>query len=161
MKTCKKSPGQSLIEFALLLPFLLMLVMALFDIGRFVFYYAILNTAVREGTRYAIVQTDCDYRLDPAACDGDYVDSYPLDCNDAASTANINICNEITNKYFSITELSSSTITIDHLVSATDDPVIYIDTEFLFEPVTPGLAIIWDFTMHANSQMIMTPLAQP
>ena len=54
----KNMPGQSLIEFVLLLPLLFLLVMGLFDIGRAVFYYATLNTAVREGTRFAIVQSD-------------------------------------------------------------------------------------------------------
>ena len=47
--------GQSLIEFALILPVLLILLVGVFDIGRAVMLSETLNTAVREGTRYAIV----------------------------------------------------------------------------------------------------------
>ncbi|MFH1446710.1 MAG: TadE/TadG family type IV pilus assembly protein [Chloroflexota bacterium] len=161
MRTSKITSGQSLVEFALLFPLLFLLVMGLFDIGRAIFYYSTLNTAVREGTRYAIVQSDCDYKLDPGACSGGYLDSYPLDCKNANSTANIKICNEITNKFFSIGDLSSSMITINHTVSFTDDPEINIGIDFLFKPVTPGLALIEDFPMHVNSQMLMTPIAEP
>ena len=161
MRINRKDLGQSLIEFAILLPFLLLLIMALFDIGRFVFYYSVLNTAVREGTRFAIVQPNCDYRSDPIACDGIYLDSYPLDCAEASSIANVNICNEVSSKLFSISELSTSTIVIDHTLSSTDDYMIKINIDFLFKPITPGLGIIWDFTMHANSQMIMSPIARP
>jgi len=150
-----------LVEFAIIFPLLFLLVMGLLDIGRAVFYYSTLNTAVREGTRYAIVQPYCDYQLDPSACAGGYPDSYPLDCNNATSTANIKICNEIVNKYFTIGELSSSTITINHTVSNTDDPEIKIGIDFLFKPITPGLALIGDLTIHVNSQMLMTPIAVP
>jgi len=161
MNTKKGDLGQALIEFALLLPLLFLLVMALFDIGRAVLYYSILNTAVREGTRYAIVQPKCDYKSNPGDCTGDYLDSYPLDCTAAQSTANINICNEVTNKLFNVSELSDSTITINHVFSSTDDPIISIDIDFLFAPITPGMTLIGDMTLHVNSQMIMSPIAEP
>ncbi len=161
MRTGRMNSGQSLIEFALLLPLLFLLVMALFDIGRAVLYYSILNTAVREGTRYAIVQPKCDYKSNPSDCTGDYLDSYPLDCTNAQSAANINICNELTSKLFNVTELSDSTITINHVFSSTDDPIISVDINFLFEPITPGITLIGDLTMHVNSQMIMAPIAEP
>lgn len=47
--------GQSLIEFALILPVLMILLVGVFDLGRAVMLSETLNTAVREGTRYAIV----------------------------------------------------------------------------------------------------------
>ena len=161
MRTGRVNSGQSLIEFALLLPLLFLLVMALFDIGRAVLYYSILNTAVCEGTRYAIVQPKCDYKSNPGDCTGDYLDSYPLDCTNAQSAANINICNEVTSKLFNVTELSDSTITINHVFSSTDDPIISVDIDFFFEPITPGITLIGDLTMHVNSQMIMAPIAEP
>ena len=91
MRKCKLSLGQSLLEFALLLPILLMVIMGLFDIGRAVFYYSTLNTAVREGTRFAVVQSYCDYLSNPGDCSGANLDSYPLNCDNANSIANINI----------------------------------------------------------------------
>lgn len=47
--------GQSLVEFALLLPILVVLLVGTFDLGRAVMLSETLNAAVREGTRHAIV----------------------------------------------------------------------------------------------------------
>ncbi len=157
----QKLSGQSLIEFALVFPLIILLVMGLFDIGRAILYYSALNTAVREGTRLAIVQPDCDYLSNPGACDGAYLESYPLNCASAASTANVKICNEIANKFFGIGDLSTSTITIDHTTSSTDDPEIDITIDYLFTPITPGIALLGDLTMQVNSHMLMTPIALP
>ncbi len=161
MMTHKAFPGQSLIEFALIFPLLFFLVMGLFDIGRAILYYSVLNTAAREGTRFAIVQPYCDYLTNPASCSGGSIDAYPLNCDYAASTANINICNATRNKLFNIIELTGSTITINHVVSSTDDPIIIIDIDFDFSPITPGLSLISDFTLRVNSQMLASPLAVP
>lgn len=161
MKPHKTLSGQALLEFVVILPLALLLMMGSFDIGRAVFYYATLNTAVRTGNRFAIVQSDCRYRSDPGGCTGGYLDSYPLACTDAASLANIDICNEIVNNFFSIGDLSTSTITIDHTLSITNDPAISINIEYLFTPVTPGIALFGDLTMHVNSQMLSSPIAQP
>jgi Flp pilus assembly protein TadG len=53
-----RSRGQSLAEFALVLPIFLLIVMALFDLGRGVFIYNGLTNAAREGARLAIVNQD-------------------------------------------------------------------------------------------------------
>lgn len=161
MKILRKIRGQTLIEFALLIPLLFLLIMGLFDVGRAIFYYAVLNTAVREGTRYAIVQSDCDYRSNPNDCSSSYLDSYPLNCDAAQSTANINICSVVEDKLFNISELSSITIIIDHPDANSNDPKISIDISFLFSPITPGLGLIGDLTMQVNSVMLMTPVAKP
>jgi Flp pilus assembly protein TadG len=47
--------GQSLVEFALLLPVMLLLITGLFDVARAVWQENTLAYAAREGTRYAIV----------------------------------------------------------------------------------------------------------
>lgn len=52
--------GQSLIEFALILPIILVLIIGFVDLGRAVFYYSSLSNAVRESTRYAITQRNPD-----------------------------------------------------------------------------------------------------
>jgi Flp pilus assembly protein TadG len=49
------SRGQALAEFALVAPFFFLLLFAIIEGGRFVFYYEVLNSATREGARYAIV----------------------------------------------------------------------------------------------------------
>jgi hypothetical protein len=51
-----------MVEFALAIPILFLLVVATFELGRFIFYYELLNHATREGARYAIVhgsRSDC------------------------------------------------------------------------------------------------------
>ena len=50
--------GQSLAEFALVLPIFVLIVMALFDLGRGVFIYNGLTNAAREAVRLAIVNQD-------------------------------------------------------------------------------------------------------
>ena len=55
----KKLSGQTLAEFALVLPMLLLLVMGVFDLGRGIYFYSAITNAAREGARYAAVY-HCD-----------------------------------------------------------------------------------------------------
>src|SRR6476469_3326535 len=50
--------GQARVEFALVLPIFLLVLVALFDLGRAVFAYNTLTNAAREGVRLAIVNQD-------------------------------------------------------------------------------------------------------
>ena len=50
-----RSRGQALMEFALVIPIFLLVVVALFDMGRAVFAYNTLTNAAREGARMAVV----------------------------------------------------------------------------------------------------------
>jgi hypothetical protein len=47
--------GQTLVEFALILPAFLLLVVFIFDFGRAVYYYSAIHNAAREGARYGAV----------------------------------------------------------------------------------------------------------
>ena len=47
--------GQALVEFALVAPMFFLVLFAIIEAGRFIFYYETLNNATREGARYAIV----------------------------------------------------------------------------------------------------------
>ena len=51
--------GQDLVEYALLLPFMLMLIMGIFDLGRVTFLYSTITNISREGARYGVVH-QCD-----------------------------------------------------------------------------------------------------
>jgi Flp pilus assembly protein TadG len=51
----RQSAGQTLAEFALALPIIILLFMALFDFGRAVFAYNTVSNAARDGARTAIV----------------------------------------------------------------------------------------------------------
>jgi Flp pilus assembly protein TadG len=47
--------GQSLVEWALILPALLLVLMVIIDLGRVTYTYSALFNSVREGARYAII----------------------------------------------------------------------------------------------------------
>ena len=51
--------GQDLVEYALLLPFMLIMIMVIFDLGRITFLYSTLTNISREGARYGVVH-QCD-----------------------------------------------------------------------------------------------------
>ena len=51
----RRERGQSLVEFALILPVLVLILMGLFDLGRAVFAYNSVSEAARNGARVAIV----------------------------------------------------------------------------------------------------------
>jgi Flp pilus assembly protein TadG len=51
----RRSRGQSLVEFALALPIILLLFMGIFDFGRAIFAYNTVSNAARDGARVAIV----------------------------------------------------------------------------------------------------------
>ena len=61
-----KARGQALAEFALALPVFLLIMLALFDVGRVVFVYNGLTNAAREGARLADRQPDKDMVLERA-----------------------------------------------------------------------------------------------
>lgn len=50
--------GQALVEFALVLPFMLLLLFALVDFGRGFYTWLVVTNAAREGARVAAVQSD-------------------------------------------------------------------------------------------------------
>lgn len=56
MSPCKRFVrGQSLVEFAILIPVLVLIVMVIFDLGRAVYYYSAIYNAAREGARNGVV----------------------------------------------------------------------------------------------------------
>jgi Flp pilus assembly protein TadG len=55
LETDTRPRGQALVEFALVIPIFLLLLVGLFDLGRAVFAYNTLTNAAREGARIAIV----------------------------------------------------------------------------------------------------------
>ena len=58
-----RTRGQSLVEFALIIPIFLLIVLGLFDMGRAVFYYSTISNASREAVRLGIVdQNTLDVR---------------------------------------------------------------------------------------------------
>jgi Flp pilus assembly protein TadG len=53
--------GQALVEFALIIPLFILIVVGIFDVGRLVYAYHTANNAAREGGRQAIVDQTLDH----------------------------------------------------------------------------------------------------
>jgi hypothetical protein len=58
--------GQSLVEFALVLPLLLLFIVMIIDIGRVTYYYSVIYNASREGARQGIVNPKREVMVDAA-----------------------------------------------------------------------------------------------
>lgn len=108
--------GQSLVEFALILPVALLLLIGFFDLGRVVFYYSSLTNAVREWTRHAIVDRELDEAM---------------------------IRNELAGFAFGI-DPEDITINITYLPEAELEKTnISIEAIYLFQPITPMIASLF------------------
>ena len=63
------SQGQAVPEFALVAPIFFLVLLAIIEGGRFMFYYETLNNATREGARYAIVHGENSFDCSGPPCD--------------------------------------------------------------------------------------------
>ena len=52
--------GQALVEFALVLPIFILLLVGIFDFGRAIYAYNTISNAAREAVRVGIVDQNCD-----------------------------------------------------------------------------------------------------
>jgi len=59
MRLRRQFSGQDMVEFALVVPFILILIMGIFDLGRITFLYSTITNISREGARYGVVN-QCD-----------------------------------------------------------------------------------------------------
>jgi hypothetical protein len=66
MKTREKPRGQAMVEFALVFPVFVLLLVGLFDFGRAIWVNDTLSTAAREAGRYAVVHGGSPSTLCPA-----------------------------------------------------------------------------------------------
>ncbi len=65
----RSARGQGLVEFALILPLLLLLIVGILDFGRMLFIYANLFNAAREASRYALTDPGNQVAIQQAARD--------------------------------------------------------------------------------------------
>jgi Flp pilus assembly protein TadG len=109
--------GQTMVEFAFVLPVFLFLIMVIFDFGRAVYYYSAIHNAAREGARYGVIHP-----------------------------SNADVPNIIAKaKQYAIgLGVSSLSVTVDNsgneYVGGMNNPVIKVTVEYNFRPVTPYVA---------------------
>jgi Flp pilus assembly protein TadG len=62
-RATENSAGQTLVEFALIVPIFILVIMGVFDVGRAIYAYSTINNAAHEAARLAIVdQNTADVR---------------------------------------------------------------------------------------------------
>jgi Flp pilus assembly protein TadG len=83
MSTRRRTTGQSLVEFALVLPVFLLIVFGLVDAGRLIYTYNTLSNAARDGARVAIVNQSTS---GTDTCDTTASTAWPTGCAIASGT---------------------------------------------------------------------------
>jgi hypothetical protein len=130
MNSKRQVKGQTLIEFALIFPLLMFLLVGLFDLGRAVFYYSSLSNAVREATRAGTVKeyggyaNDADFESQIT----DKVIEYGFGLN-SIGTDDISV---------QVTEISEGGEYFEEYIEVTG--------RYCYEPITPGIISIINTT---------------
>lgn len=123
--------AQALLEFALVIPLLLFVLMVFFDIGRAVYYNVTLSNAVREGARFASVNPD------PVSEIEDRVSDYSIAVQGVDVTVSFEINEPPAFSYVSV------------------------KGDLVFTPVTPGLTLLLGssgvINLSSESRMQLTP----
>lgn len=88
MRVPKPERGQTLVEFALIAPIFILVLVGLFDFGRAVYYYSTANNAAREGARWAITDQTFQHIEERAATRGI---GLGIDANDPADDGLITV----------------------------------------------------------------------
>ncbi len=169
MMRMRSARGQSLIEFALIFPLVLFLLLAFLDLGRGVFYYSSLSNAVREATRAAIVNENY---LEDARTGSDLSKAVmvidPADPNDQ-------MCPVIANPIQAETEDTLRCIVYRKSFGLPDDfdpasnaiqfsiPVVdnvhttvQITATYCFTPIVPGFQLLVNSTCNGHRGILLT-----
>jgi Flp pilus assembly protein TadG len=98
--------GQALVEFALILPVILLLIFGVVDAGRLIFTYNTVSNASRDGARVAIVNQSA---TGTNTCDTTVATAYPVGCAIQAGLA-LNLANtDVTVTYRDPTDTADCT----------------------------------------------------
>jgi Flp pilus assembly protein TadG len=119
MKKKLSYSGQSLIEFALIIPTVLFLIIGFFDLGRAVFNYSTLTNAVREAARYAIVHK----------ADLTVAFTYP---------DNNSLQDKVMENALAM-ELNRAQIVVTVSKTGNSFSTVAIKATYLYQPITPGI----------------------
>ena len=131
----KKPKGQSLVEFAIMLPILLLLILGVFDLGRVIYYYSAIANAAREGARFGVV-------LEPGSASEASVEGFTL-------SRAIGVDPVVNATYTIRTEIAGSEVN--------EIQIIVVDTSYQFIPATPLIGVLFEpsgfITVNASSVM--------
>lgn len=134
MKKNQFYPAQSLIEVALILPMAIFLITGLLDLGRAIFYYSSLSNMVREGTRFAIVDTNS--QTGPYLANVNYINEFTFAIPDVSETPTNTLCYPVCT--FEGQDIS---VTIYRLFDDSNQYYerVRIEASYQYKPITPGI----------------------
>lgn len=135
--------AQTLVEFALIFPIAIFLILGFFDIGRAIFNYATLSNMVREGARFAI--------SDSTATTGPYFNTITQINDFAFAVPDVNLVPTATNCFTTSSKGTNSVciftgtdiiVGITRIWSSSSNTFenIEVKATFTFKPVTPFIA---------------------
>jgi Flp pilus assembly protein TadG len=128
----RKSRGQSLVEFAMILPVITLVVLGLLDLGRAVFTYNTLSQAARQANRTAIVDQDTDRVKAMAIAAAPTI---------GLTTSNVTVCFKTQDS----TQTNCSSPTIDNCPTSvrTMGCLAIVTASMSYTPMTPVISIFW------------------
>lgn len=137
MRTPSRNRGQSLVEFGLSLPLVLLLIFVFLDLGRAVYYFSAVSNAVREGARYSIV--------------------HKLNDEEKAKIQSM-VAN-----YSVAVPIEESSVSV--LLGGDEGQYITVSASYDFNPITPFLELIMGgegntIAIHSSSTMLIAPIAK-
>jgi hypothetical protein len=109
--------GQSMVEFALIVPIFVFLAVVIFDFGRAVYYYNAIHNVAREIARYDIIKS---------------IDNYYDVVNDPVLFSKITA--GLDPDHIVNIDIIAGT---PEYVAGQDNPTVQVTVEYCFEPVTP------------------------
>jgi Flp pilus assembly protein TadG len=119
-KRSKRPRGQSLVEFALILPALIILAFGIIDFGMGLRSYISLTNATREGARFASV--------------GNEAGAYPLDCDGSTNTTVVGrVCVSIEGLQLG----NIQDISVSYPSGLQPGNSVVVESEYTYEYITP------------------------
>jgi Flp pilus assembly protein TadG len=122
-----------MVEFALIIPIALFLIIGFFDLGRAIFYYSSISNMVREGARFATIDT--------TAVVGPYQNNIEFMNGYSFAIPALNIEPDATCEIVGPCTFSSQ----DGIIVVTitrGSPTVSITATYTFVPITPGIAAL-------------------
>jgi Flp pilus assembly protein TadG len=159
----QRTRGQSLVEFALVLPVFLLLIFGIIDLGRFVYMNSTVSQAAREAARTASVEAswigsprgDCNQPAGPV-CPAN-VNAFKADVLAAANREMAPFGSiAAADLYISCATTAPTPVTTQSCVDGTVSNLVAIRTVMVFRPITPIISsIVSSITTSGSATMVI------
>ncbi len=163
--------GQTLVEFALVVPVFLLMLFGLLDVGRYVYMNSVLSQAAREGARVAAVEAYWIGSADPSCgtswrsglpCDGDRGIEQPAGRHHGGSQSDDCAVRSREGRLLHAASqpaaVPSANWTNTDCPAANREPnknVVWVRVDLTFNPLTPVIGQAWTLTTSGSGTMVI------